>query len=210
MFMINSLPVVAVNETTFYEVDPFGVHRTTDGGKSWHLLIDGMVGTRLKDLVVFNDRLYAHNGYAVYQSTDEGVSWKKLSIAEWSLGKVTRITNEESKSDRAHVSHSFVFSKLIVDADNLYLISHVDIDDYLRNNLKIFGLSTDGNRLSPVQGIPAFDEALLHQLGTGSNEAKESYLSDGSEKEHPSIVSIIPPPEQGPQVYRFTSPISRR
>ena len=181
MFMIDSLPVAAVNETTFYEVDSFGVHRTTDGGKSWPLLMDGIVGTRLKDLVVFNDRLYAHNGYAVYQSTDEGVSWKKLSIAEWSFGKVTRITNEESKSDSAHVSHSFVFSKLIVDADNLYLVSQVDIDAYLRNNLQIFGLSTDGDILSAVQNIPTFDEALRRQFRTGSKETKEPYL-------------IIPPP----------------
>ena len=201
MFMINSLPVVAVNGTTFYEVDPFGVHRTTDGGESWHLLIDGMLGTKLKDLVAFNDRLYAHNGYAVYQSTD-GASWKKLSIAEGSFGKVTfgkvtRITNEESKPDRAQVSHPFVFSKLITDDNNLYLLSHVDIDDNLRNNLQIFGLSTDGNILGPVQSIPTFDEALLHQLQTGSNQAKEPYLSDGSKKEHQSIVSIIPPPALG-------------
>ena len=193
MFMINSLPVVAVNETTFYEVDPFGVHRTTDGGKSWHLLIDGMIGTKLKDLVAFNDRLYAHNGYAVYQSTDEGTSWKKLSIAEWAFGKLTKITNESSKPDSAHISH-FFNSRLITDDNNLYLLSHVDIDDNLRHNLQIFGLSTDGNILGPVQSIPTFDEALLHQLRTGSNEAKEPYLSDGSEKEHQSIVSIIPPP----------------
>ena len=189
MFMINSLPVVAVNETTFYEVDPFGVHRTTDGGKRWHLLIDGIVGTRLKDLVVFNNRLYAHTGYAVYQSTDEGVSWKKLSSAERSFGKVTRITNESSKPDSAHVSHFFSFFKLIVDANNLYFLSHVD-----DNNLQIFGLSTDGNIRSPVQSVPTFDEALPDKVRTGSKEAKEPYLSDSSEKEHPSIVSIIPPP----------------
>ena len=59
LFMINSLPTVAVNETTFYKVGLFGIRRTTDGGKSWQLLIDGMVGTRLEDLVAFNGRLYA-------------------------------------------------------------------------------------------------------------------------------------------------------
>ncbi len=196
LFMTNSLPSVAVNEMTFYKVGLFGIHRTTDGGKSWQLLIDGMVGTRLENLVAFNDRLYAHNGYAVYQSTDEGVSWKKLSIAEGSLGKVSTITNEESKPDSAHISH-FFNSKLITDDNNLYLLSHVDIDDNLQNSLQIFGLSTDRNILAPVQSIPTFDEASLHQLPTGSNEAKEPYLSDGSEKEHQSIVSIIPPPVLG-------------
>ena len=80
--MINSLPVsVAVNETTFYKAGASGIHRTTDSGKSWHLFMDGIVGTRANDLVAFNNRLYAHTGYGVYQSTDEGETWKKLSIA---------------------------------------------------------------------------------------------------------------------------------
>ena len=189
MYMINSLPVVAVNETTFYEAGPFGIHRTTDGGKRWHLLMDGMLGTRLKDLVAFNNRLYAHTGYAVYQSTDEGVSWEKLPIAEGSFGKVTTITTESSKRYSARISHSFN-SKLIVDDNNLYFLSYT-----MDNNLRIFGLSTDGNRLSPVQSIPiADDETLRRPLRTRSEAAKEPYLSDGSEKEHPSIVSIIPPP----------------
>ena len=189
MFMINSLPVVAVNETTFYEAGPFGVHRTTDGGKRWHLLMDGMVGTRLKDLVAFNNRLYAHTGYAVYQSTDEGVSWKKLPIAEGSFGKVTTITTESSKPYSARVSHSFG-SKLIADDNNLYFLSHIDID----NNLRIFGLSTDSNILSPVQSGATSDEALLRKLRTSNEAAKETHLSEGSEKEHQSIVSTIPPP----------------
>ena len=76
------LPATAVNETTFYKAGAFGIHRTTDSGKSWHLFMDGIVGTRTNNLVVFNNRLYAHTGYEVYQSTDEGGTWKKLSIAE--------------------------------------------------------------------------------------------------------------------------------
>ena len=168
MFMINSLPVVAVNETTFYEVDSFGVHRTTDGGKRWHLLIDGIVGTRLKDLVRFKDRLYAHNGYAVYQSTDEGASWKKLSITEQFTGKITIITNYSSKQDSARIAHAFR-SKLVVDDNNLYLISSE------ANNLQISCVSTDRNILSPIQSISHSD----------------------SEKEHHTIVPIVPPPIRG-------------
>ena len=190
LFMVNSLPVVAVNETTFYKVSPFGIRRTTDGGKSWHLLIDGMAGTRLKDLVAFNDRLYAHNGYAVYQSTDEGASWKKISITERFTGQVTTITTQSSKLDRARISHSFD-SQLVVDDKNLYLISPKT------NNLQISRLSTDGNILSPIQSIPTFDEASFFKSQTSSEVAKENHLSDGSKKEHHSIVSIVPPPIRG-------------
>ena len=191
LFMTNSLPSVAVNEMTFYKVGLFGIRRTTDGGKSWQLLIDGMVGTRLENLVAFNDRLYAHNGYAVYQSTDEGVSWKKLLIAEGSFGQVTTITTQSSKPDRAYVSN-FFNSKLIVDDNNLYLISSKT------NNLQIARISTDGNIRGPVQSMPTSDDkALSRKLRAGSEAAKKIHLSDGSEKAHHAIVPIVPPPIRG-------------
>ena len=188
LFMINSLRVVAVDETTFYKAGLFGIHRTTDGGQSWRLLIDGMVGTRLKDLVAFNNRLYTHTGYAVYQSTDEGVSWKKISITEDFAGKVIVITNNPLKPESARVSNTF-HSKLVVDDNNLYLISPGV------NNLQIAHISTDGSIHSPVQSIPVSDdEVLRRKLPTGSEAAKETHLSEGSETEHHAIVSIVPPP----------------
>ena len=189
MFMTNRLPAVVVNETTFYKAGPFGIFRTTDSGESGSLLIDGMVGTRLKDLVVFNNRLYAHTGFAVYQSTDAGVSWKNISTAEMSFMKETTTTIVSSKPDRAHF-HAFFDSKLVVDDNNLYFLSRKD------NSLRISALSTDGDIPSPVQSMPTFDdETLLRKLRIGSEEAKETHLSDGSEKEHQSIDS--PPFKKG-------------
>ena len=187
LFMINRIPAVAVNETTFYKAGLFGTHRTTDGGESWQLLTDGMVGTRLKDLVAFNDRLYAHTGYAVYQSIDEGASWKKLPITVDFIGKVTTITTQSSKPDSARVSN-FFNSKLVVADNNLYLISPKT------NNLQIARVSIDGNIPSPIQSIPTSDDkALSHKLRAGS----EAVLSEGSEKAHHTIVSIVPPPIRG-------------
>ena len=72
----NRLPAVIVNEKTCYKGNLFSVHRTTDGGESWHLFMNGMTGTFIVDVVAFGDRLYAHNGYEVYQSADAGVSWE--------------------------------------------------------------------------------------------------------------------------------------
>ena len=188
MLMTNRLPAVVVNETTFYKAGPFGIFRTTDSGESGSLLIDGMVGTRLKDLVVFNNRLYAHTGFEVYQSTDAGVSWKNISTAEMSFMKEATTTIVSSKPDRAHF-HAFFDSKLVVDDNNLYFLSRKD------NSLRISALSTDGDIPSPVQSMPTFDdETLLRKLRIGSEEAKETHLSDGSEKEHQSIVSIDSPP----------------
>ena len=188
LFMINSLPVVVIDETTFYKAGLFGIHRTTDGGQSWSLLIDGMIGTRLKDLVALNNRLYAHTGYTVYQSTDEGVSWKKISITEDFAGKVIAITNNPSKPESALVSNTF-HSKLVVDDNNLYLISPGV------NNLQISRVSIDDSIRSPVQSIPASDDKVLRRkLPTGSEAVKETHLSEGSKTEHHAIVSIVPPP----------------
>ena len=44
-FMLSGFPSVAGNEHTFYKAGKFGVHRTTDAGESWHLFMNGMVGT---------------------------------------------------------------------------------------------------------------------------------------------------------------------
>ena len=191
LFMINSFPTVAVNATTFYKVGLFGIRRTTDGGKLWHLLIDGMVGTRLEDLVAFNGRLYAHTGDTVYQSTDEGASWKKLSITGAFIGQVTAITNKSSKPESAWVSH-FFNSRLVTDNNNLYLISPK------RNNLQIFSISTDSNIRSPIQSIRTSDNKVLsRKLRAGSEAAKETHLSEGSEKGNHVIVPIAPPPIRG-------------
>ena len=76
----NNSRSVAVNEKTFYTVGTLGVYQTTDAGDSWHLFMNGMVGTKIKNLVAFNDRLYVQTGSNIVQSTDGGESWKSLRI----------------------------------------------------------------------------------------------------------------------------------
>ena len=79
-FMLSGFPSVAADENTFYKAGKLGVYRTTDAGESWHLFMDGMVGTRVLDLVALNNRLYSHTGDALVQSTDGGRSWKTVRI----------------------------------------------------------------------------------------------------------------------------------
>ena len=137
------LPALMVNEKTYYKANIFGIHRTMDGGASWHPFMNGVMGTVVIDIVAFNNRLYAHTGYEVYQSTDGGVSWKKL----WNHGQeavlnipTTRISFE---------------SKLIPVGDILYSISGSG------DNVGIFRLSTDEDMLIPVPGVPVFDRKKL-------------------------------------------------
>ena len=139
----NRLPAVMVNEKTCYKASEFSIHRTTDGGESWHQFMNGMMGTFVIDLVAFNNRLYAHTGYEVYQSTDAGRSWQRIRTdgqKDGSYNPTTRLTRE---------------SNLVVVDDILYSLSSVG------DNFRIFRLSTDGDRLIPVQGVPIFDREKL-------------------------------------------------
>ena len=166
---ISGLPAVAVNETTFYKAGAFGIHRTTDSGKSWHLFMDGIAGTRTNNLVVFNNRLYAHTGYEVYQSIDEGGTWKKLSIVEEFATEEP--LSEPLKQSRSRVNTSFD-SQLMVDGNTLYFVSPE------RHILRIYRLSADGNTLIPVQDFSTSDHESLSPLPEKEMKIKAIVVSN--------------------------------
>ena len=140
---VSRLPAVVVNKKMSYKASIWGIHRTTDGGESWHPFMNGVMGAIIIDLVAFNSRLYAHTGYEVYQSTDAGVSWKKL----WNHGQEAVLNIPTTR-----VSYE---SKLIPVGDILYSLSSVG------DRVGIFRLSTNGDILVPVQGVPVFDRRKL-------------------------------------------------
>ena len=141
------LPAVTVNEKTCYKTNPYGIYRTTDGGESWHLFMNGMMGTFIVDLVAFDNRLYAHNGYEVYQSTDAGVSWKKVPTTDRQKAGLKTFTTNVAPD-----------SKLMVVGNILYSLS---CGGPTGDSVGIFRLSTDGDRFIPVQGVPIFDREKL-------------------------------------------------
>ena len=146
---------VGVNESTFYTVGIYGIHRTTDAGDSWHPFTNGIIGTRTQELVALNDRLYTYTDRNFVQSTDGGESWKSVQINAKSLGK-------------AHVGISLSpDAKLAVTDGNLYGLTTE------KENLYIFRLSMDANALIPVQGMPTLDyEMLPTELRTTLLEVK--------------------------------------
>ena len=146
--LLNSIPAAAVDERTFYKAGAFGIHRTTDAGKSWHLFMKGVMGTRTNDLIAFNNRLYAHTGNEVFQSTNAGVSWKKVPI------DAEAVTPQSAEQTFSRVNTNFG-SKLVISGNTLYFVSPI------RNILRISRLSTDHNMLMPVQGVPTFANETL-------------------------------------------------
>ena len=162
-FTLNKQPLVAIDERTFYRAGIFGVHRTTDAGNSWHSFTNGMAGTVTLDLVLFNDRLYAHTSEGIFQSTDGGVSWESVYESLY--------------------SGFFAFSKLKIVDNVLYVI----MDEGA--NLRVLRLSADGNTLIPAESIPDFDgEALVTEFWTAAHfeELKQADLAAG----HPVIKNV--------------------
>ena len=166
-FILNNFQAVAVNENIFYKVDAFGIHRTTDSGASWHPFMNGIVGTGIRDLVAFDDKLYVYTGKDVVQSTNSGESWENIPV------DTNEHTFELIGKEDARINFPF-HSKLAVADGGFYVI--VPETD----NLRILTLSTVNNLLSPVPSIPDFDgETQSTELTTILPAPKAPTRADG-------------------------------
>lgn len=145
-------PTVAINEDTII-AGKYRIRRTIDGGDSWHPFMQGMVGTKMRNLVVFKNTLYAHNDGKIVKSTDGGDSWTPLNFGKG-----------------ADVPHApdFPNQKLVIADGVLYGVFREKRHDIFRapairkSKIRVFRLSADGNTLSPVRGVPSlkFDDEL--------------------------------------------------
>ena len=167
--IFSAFPSVAVNENIFYKARMSGIHRTTDGGESWHLFMDGMVGTGICDLVSVNNRLYAHTEEGIAQSTDGGESWRDVEINDSS------VKPKPVKAQHARLTFS-AGSRLTVVGNVLYVMSPEE------DGLCVFSLSVDGNALTLVQAIPAFEvDVQSVELSADGEAAQQVRLSEAPE-----------------------------
>ena len=177
-FVLSGLASVAGDENTFYKAGRSGVYRTTDGGESWHLFMDGMIGTGILDLVTLNNKLYAHTGDALVQSTDGGESWKTVQVG---VSNGRRSSIEARQSDINISSDSW----LTVADNRLYVILPE------RDNLGIFRLSADGSRLVPIKGVPTFEvDAPSIKVSTNSEGTGQTHSSHGHGGDDNSVKTL--------------------
>ena len=173
-----NLQGVAVGESTFYATGMFGVYQTTNAGDSWHPFTDGIIGTRVRSLVTFNNRFYAYTGHNIAQSTDGGDSWKSLPI---DAGEP--VLEPTSKKRRwPNLLHG---SRLVVTDKKLYGIA-IEL-----GNLCIFRLSTDGNTIVLAKEIPSFDrETLSTEMMMAIAKAEQIYIPDDMEND-PKLARVL-------------------
>ena len=173
--------VVAADKNTFYTAGSFGIHRTIDGGKSWQPFMNGIMETKIRDLIAVNNRLYARTGTGLVQSADGGEVWETIGIDS---DKHT-LEGAEEEFSPLHLS---LTSQLAVAGDVLYGI--VPRND----NLCLFQLSAGDNTFVPVQRAPTFErESSYIELEVWTEEIKQALLSDDRQKNgnSPEMFSFI-------------------
>ena len=117
----HAFPGVMLDANTFYIGTKSGVHRTADGGKSWHQFNIGIVSTDVTNLVAAKGKLYAETADGIVSSTDGGESWTPLPI-----GGIDHITGlaEFDGSVYARGERNMItrFFRLSVDGDRFIAI----------------------------------------------------------------------------------------
>ena len=153
-------PIAMLDANTFYIGGETGIHRTTDGGQSWHQFNTGLVSTDVTDLVAANGKLYAKITDGIVRSTDRGESWALLPIGIDNIIAIAEFDgNVYVKGEKKMVS-------------------------------RFFRLSADDDRLTHIPGIPAFEKVTpdeqvrLEKIAAGSfrdaltAEAKQNFKVD--------------------------------
>ena len=171
-YILSKYPAVAVNEKTFYK-GRYDLYRTTDGGKSWHPFMRGMVGTSMRNLVAFKNGLYVHNDSKIVKSTDSGETWIPVNFR----AGLNSPRDPDFPNQRLVVADDVPYG-IFLEKQNRIFGSPIT----RKSKLRIFRLSAGGNTLTPVPGLPSFeyddeldtkdllaDEVTLGELAVSNN-----------------------------------------
>ncbi len=186
-------PAIAVDENTLLKSGFFGVTRSTDGGKTWHPFMKGIVGTRVSNLVAFKNALYANTIMSIAKSTDGGQSWETLRLN----------SGESTPKSVEKVSDLFVASQLTISDDIFYGIALRTEEE-----LVIFRLSTDGSVLIPIQGVPSFSSgSSIEKIEAASKKDSVDNTPD-SDEEADRITEIAQRMDPAQQMEKYPSALA--
>ena len=182
--------IVAMDKRTFYRAGPSGIHRTTDGGQSWHLFTNGIRETAIEYLVAVNNSIYGYTRGNLVRSVDGGETWETVQIdfstqireaIKQQFSHLNIDTNTQGREAiEQQFSHLNLASPLAVANGTLYGI----VPEYKaapeKDALRLFRLTVEDG-LVPVQGAPAFErESSSVNLLTGDDLANTPEKRDNS------------------------------
>ena len=140
--------LVAMDKNTFYRASPYGIYRTTDGGKSWQAFMSGIRETTIQNLVAVNNRLYGHTSRNLVQSVDGGETWETVQLDT---------KNQILEAMEQKPSHLNLSSQLAVANDTLYgMVPEFGVAPK-KDHLRLCQLSVADDVFVPVQGAPTFE-----------------------------------------------------
>ncbi len=155
---------LTLNQNTFYTAGSTGIHRSTDGGQTWHRFntrfesrVDGLANLTSGKTPNVSAALYARVGPNLVKSMDDGRSWDAVNVA--------------LETDRPpHKEHPPLIVQ-VVETDGVLHAKGIQ-----GNSTAIFRLSNDGNVLNlPTEVPPSFNSAKLmgHVLGGRNFDFKD-------------------------------------
>ncbi|MDE0401337.1 MAG: sigma-70 family RNA polymerase sigma factor [Candidatus Poribacteria bacterium] len=152
-FMDSYSPAVVLNTGAIYIGSWDGLHRSTDGGKSWEIVNITSSESGIDNLVVFKEpdkdqnllsTLYGKVGVDVVKTIDGGNSWVNVPVE-------IPMTKSHREQD-PRVNH-------IVKSDGVIYAGV----DYQENGEKVrlYRVAADDRTFVPIQGMPFFDSGEL-------------------------------------------------
>ena len=156
--MFSNAPAAVLNDSIFY-FGMNGLQRSIDGGKSWEAVIVTSDNSYIGKLIVHKKNgkgqnalpiIYGSEGDMI-KTTNQGKSWQTIPA-----DILTETKQSESPPDITQIveSNGIIYAK----GNNLGNTAFGKGEPFL------FRLSTDGNTLVRIQGMPLFDPTIGHQL----------------------------------------------
>ncbi|MDE0018806.1 MAG: sigma-70 family RNA polymerase sigma factor [Candidatus Poribacteria bacterium] len=135
VFSLGVSQVVALDPNNFYKTDVSGITRSTDGGITWNLFTTGLVNSKVPNVGIVKNVLYAVTAGKIVESTDGGESWETVNVND---------------------GGEFLIPRFETTDDALYVSSIAN------HRTQLFHLPIGGDALVLVQGMPDFDEDDLY------------------------------------------------
>ncbi len=150
---ISVFPAIALDENNLYagSIGSLGIRRSTDGGLTWQPFMTGIVKSNVRNLVVFENVLYALTPTKMLKSADGGESWEPVNLIS---------ANEKALRPflPPYLNNGFnAFTTKVATADGVLYISNSDPD-----GVTLFHLSDAGDVFLPVADAPDFAEDTLY------------------------------------------------